>query len=96
MNNLNDLLANINRTSIFPPSLLTEEVILHFNSKKSFRNQKKCHGFMLFKISVAKECQRLEENNKTIIASVASHLWGNSTSQEKSEYIDLAQRVKTL
>ncbi|RHZ77288.1 hypothetical protein Glove_183g68 [Diversispora epigaea] len=96
MNNLNDFLVNINRTLIFPPLLSTEEVILLFNSKKSFRSHRNCHGYMLFKISVAKECRRLDENNKMIIAGTESYLWKNSTSQEKSEYINLAQRVKSL
>ncbi|CAG8577612.1 2442_t:CDS:1, partial [Diversispora eburnea] len=83
-------------TLIFPPSLSTEEIVLRFNSKSPFRSHKKCHGFMLLKISVVKECQRLGENNKTIIKCAADYLWRNSTSQEKSEYIDLAQRVNTL
>ncbi|CAG8571450.1 7231_t:CDS:2 [Diversispora eburnea] len=61
-----------------------------------FRSHKNCHGYMLCRILVARECRRLGENNKTIIAGVANYLWKTSTSQEKSEYTDLAQRVKTL
>ncbi|CAG8508636.1 8552_t:CDS:2 [Diversispora eburnea] len=85
MNNLNDLLANINRTLIFPPLLSIEEVTLLYNTKRPFRSHKNCHGYMLFRISVARECRRLDENNKTIIAEAASHLWKNSTRQEKRE-----------
>ncbi|RHZ75205.1 hypothetical protein Glove_217g259 [Diversispora epigaea] len=95
MSNLNNLLVNINRTVIFPPSLSIEESILLFNSKRPFRSPKNCHGYMLCRILVARECQRLGENNKMIIAGIASCLWKESTSQEKFEYVDLAQRVKT-
>ncbi|RHZ51570.1 hypothetical protein Glove_476g75 [Diversispora epigaea] len=93
MSNLNDLLTNINRTLIFPPSLSTEEIILFFNSKRSFRSHKDCHGYMLFRISVARECKRLDEDNKVIITCAANYLWKNSTRQEKFEYINLAQRA---
>ncbi|RHZ80037.1 hypothetical protein Glove_139g273 [Diversispora epigaea] len=96
LNNRNALLVNINRTLIFPPLLSIEEAILLFNSKRPFRNHKNCHGYMFCRILVSRECKRLGENNKMIIANVANYLWKNSTSQEKLEYIDLAQRVKTF
>ncbi|RHZ75082.1 hypothetical protein Glove_217g274 [Diversispora epigaea] len=83
------------KTLIFPPSLSIEEVILLFNSKRPFRSPKNCHGYMLCRILVSKECKRLGENNKMIIAGVASYLWKESTNQEKLEYIDLSRRVKT-
>ncbi|CAG8505998.1 6705_t:CDS:2 [Diversispora eburnea] len=86
---MNNLITNINRTSIFPPSLSIEEAINLLNSNRSLQN---CHGQMLCKILVAKECRRLGENNKMKIASAASYLWKESTSQEKSDYIDLSIR----
>ncbi|RHZ87668.1 hypothetical protein Glove_33g177 [Diversispora epigaea] len=95
MNNFSRLLTNVNRTSIFPLRLTLEEAILLFNSKRPFNSRKNCHGHILFKILVARECIRLGENNRMIIAGVASHLWKGSTSLEKSEYTDLAQRYGT-
>ncbi|RHZ51641.1 hypothetical protein Glove_476g52 [Diversispora epigaea] len=93
MNNLNDLLANINRTLIFPLSLSTEEVILLFNSKRPFRKNKDCHGYMLFRISVAKECQRLGENNKMIITSAANYFWKNSTKTPRSALHNVTDEI---
>ncbi|CAG8503521.1 9130_t:CDS:2 [Diversispora eburnea] len=74
MNDFNDILANISRTLIFPSLLSIEEIILFLNSKKP-RSHKNCHGYMLLKISIVKECRRLGTNDKKIIASATNYFW---------------------
>ncbi|RHZ87363.1 hypothetical protein Glove_37g131 [Diversispora epigaea] len=80
--------GGLNSASLFPPRLSAEEVARYLNSK---RPRKNCHGYMLLKLSVARECQR-SGTNEIMIASAANYFWSNSTSLEKSGYVDLAQR----
>ncbi|RHZ87364.1 hypothetical protein Glove_37g130 [Diversispora epigaea] len=88
MNDVKEILSNINRTILYTPP----PTVFLFHSQRSFRGHKNCHGYMLFKISVDRECRRLGFNNEMKISYAASYLWKNSTSQEKSLYKDLAQR----
>ncbi|RHZ86882.1 hypothetical protein Glove_43g62 [Diversispora epigaea] len=39
--------------------------------------------------------KRIGKFNAILIRQVADHLWNTSTSQEKAEYFNLAQRVKS-
>ncbi|RHZ70810.1 hypothetical protein Glove_267g4 [Diversispora epigaea] len=89
------LLANINRNNIHPPPEI-EEVLNFFNSKKHMRDYNRCHAYMIFRYSVTKECKRIGEFNVTLIRKAADHLWKNSTTQEKSEYVNLGQRKENL
>ncbi|RHZ86849.1 hypothetical protein Glove_43g78 [Diversispora epigaea] len=95
MNNFNTLLANINRNNIYPPPEI-EEVLNFFNSKKPMRDHERCHAYRILGYSVAKECRRIGEFDPILIRKVADHLWNTSTSQEKAEYVNLAQRVVLL
>ncbi|RHZ86878.1 hypothetical protein Glove_43g66 [Diversispora epigaea] len=91
MNSFDTLLANINRNNIHPPPEI-EEVLNFFNSKKPMRDHNRCHAYKIFRYSVAKECKRIGEFNVTLIGRATNHLWKNSTTHEKSEYSNLAQR----
>ncbi|RHZ65928.1 hypothetical protein Glove_310g25 [Diversispora epigaea] len=93
MNNLDMLLTNINRNNIHPPPEI-EEVLNFFNSKKPMRDRNRCHAFMILRYSVAKECKRIREFNVILIGQATNHLWKNSTSNEKLEYFNLAQRPR--
>ncbi|RHZ86896.1 hypothetical protein Glove_43g83 [Diversispora epigaea] len=93
MNNFDTLLANINRNNIHPPPEI-DEVLNYLNSKKPIHNHKRCHAYMILKYSVTKECKRIGEFSAILIGRVTNNLWNTSTSQEKSEYFDLAQRDK--
>ncbi|RHZ86892.1 hypothetical protein Glove_43g87 [Diversispora epigaea] len=44
---------------------------------------------------IDEECKRIGEFNAILIGLATNHLWKNSTTQEKSEYFNLAQRVKS-
>ncbi|RHZ86883.1 hypothetical protein Glove_43g38 [Diversispora epigaea] len=44
---------------------------------------------------IEEECKRIGEFNVILIRQVADHLWNTPTSQEKAEYFNLAQRVKS-
>ncbi|RHZ86846.1 hypothetical protein Glove_43g76 [Diversispora epigaea] len=94
MNNFSTLLANVNRNNIHPPPEI-EEVLNFFNSKKHIHDRNKCHAYILLRYSVAKECKRIGEFNAILIHKVVDHLWNTSTLQEKAEYVNLAQRVKS-
>ncbi|RHZ86858.1 hypothetical protein Glove_43g79 [Diversispora epigaea] len=76
-----------------PPEIY--EVLNFFNSKKPMRDHERCHAYMILGYSVAKECKRIGEFNAIFIRKVADHLWKTSTTQEKVEYVNLAQRVKS-
>ncbi|RHZ86826.1 hypothetical protein Glove_43g52 [Diversispora epigaea] len=86
MNNFDTLLANINRNNIHPPPEIEERPI---------RDNNRCHAYMLLGYSVAKECKRIGEFDVILIGRATNHLWKTSTSQEKGEYVNLAQRVKS-
>ncbi|RHZ86881.1 hypothetical protein Glove_43g63 [Diversispora epigaea] len=92
MNSFDTLLANINRNNIHPPPEI-EEVLNFFNSKKPMRDYNRCHTYKIFRYSVAKECKRIGEFNAILIGRTTNHLWNTSTSQEKAEYFNLAQRL---
>ncbi|RHZ86837.1 hypothetical protein Glove_43g26 [Diversispora epigaea] len=91
MNNLDTLLANINRNNIYPPPEI-EEVLYFLNSKKPVRDHKRCHAYKIFRYSVSKEYKRIGESNDILIGRATNHLWKNSTTHEKGEYVNLAQR----
>ncbi|RHZ65934.1 hypothetical protein Glove_310g52 [Diversispora epigaea] len=91
MNNLDTLLANINRNNIHPPPEI-DEVLNFFKSKKPTGDHNRCHAYKIFRYSVAKECKRIGEFNTILKGQATNHLWKNSTTQEKSEYFNLAQR----
>ncbi|RHZ65929.1 hypothetical protein Glove_310g24 [Diversispora epigaea] len=93
MSNFDTLLTNINRNNIHPPPEI-DEILNFFNSKNLMRDHKRCHAYMILRYSVAKECKRIGEFNSILIRKVADHLWKTSTTQEKAEYVNLAQRVK--
>ncbi|RHZ86897.1 hypothetical protein Glove_43g81 [Diversispora epigaea] len=86
MNNFDTLLANINRNNIYPPPEIEE---------KPMRDHKRCHAYMILRYSVARECKRIGEFDAILIGQATNHLWKTSTTQEKSEYFDLAQRIKS-
>ncbi|RHZ70759.1 hypothetical protein Glove_267g63 [Diversispora epigaea] len=86
MSNFDTLLTNININNIYPSPEIDE---------KPTHDHNRCHAYMIFRYSVAKECKRIGEFNVLLIARATNHLWKNSTTQEKSEYINLAQRVKS-
>ncbi|RHZ65917.1 hypothetical protein Glove_310g16 [Diversispora epigaea] len=94
MNNFDTLLTNISRNNIHPPPEI-DEVLTFFNSKKPMRDHNRCHAYMILRYSVAKECKRIGKFNAILIRKVADHLWKTSTTQEKLEYANLAQRVKS-
>ncbi|RHZ86845.1 hypothetical protein Glove_43g71 [Diversispora epigaea] len=75
------LRANVNRNNIHPPPEI--EVLYFLNSEKPMRDHKRCHAYKIFRYSVARECR------------ATNHLWKNSTTHEKLEYFNLAQRVKS-
>ncbi|RHZ70763.1 hypothetical protein Glove_267g37 [Diversispora epigaea] len=79
------LLENINRNNIYPPPEINEPI----------HNHSRCHAYKIFRYSVAKECKRIGEFNAIFIHKVADHLWKNSTSNEKLEYNNLAQMVRS-
>ncbi|RHZ65926.1 hypothetical protein Glove_310g27 [Diversispora epigaea] len=60
---------------------------------KPMRDRNRCHAVMMLRYSVAKECKRIGEFDPILIRKVADHLWNTSTSQEKLEYANLAQRT---
>ncbi|RHZ86854.1 hypothetical protein Glove_43g46 [Diversispora epigaea] len=91
MNNFDTLLANINRNNIHPPPEI-EEVLNFFDSKRSRRNNNRCHAYTLLGYSVEKECKRIGEFDAIFIGRATFHFWKTSTSQEKGEYVNLAQR----
>ncbi|CAG8631681.1 5625_t:CDS:1, partial [Diversispora eburnea] len=91
MDNFDSLLANINRNYIHPPPEI-DEVLNLFNSKKPMRDNDRCHAYRILRYSVSKECKRIGEFNANLIGRVTNQLWKTSTTQEKSEYCDLAQR----
>ncbi|RHZ86879.1 hypothetical protein Glove_43g61 [Diversispora epigaea] len=91
MNNFDTLLANINRNNIHPPPEI-EDVLNFFNSKKPMRDHNRCHAYKIFRYSVARECKRIGEFNAIFIGRATNHLWKNSTTLEKLEYFNLAQR----
>ncbi|RHZ70766.1 hypothetical protein Glove_267g39 [Diversispora epigaea] len=80
--------------NIHPPPEI-DEVLDSFNSKKPMRDHNKCHAYKIFRHSVAKECKRIGEFNAIFIGQATNHLWKTSTIQEKSEYFNLAQRIKS-
>ncbi|RHZ65924.1 hypothetical protein Glove_310g23 [Diversispora epigaea] len=84
--------TNINVNNIHPPPEI-EEVLTFFNSKKPMRNHNRCHAYMILRYSVAKEFKRIGEFNAILIGKATNHIWKNSTSQEKAEYVNLAQRT---
>ncbi|RHZ86891.1 hypothetical protein Glove_43g88 [Diversispora epigaea] len=91
MDNFDTLLTNVNRNYIYPPPEI-EEVLNFFNSKKPMRDHTRCHAYKILRYSVAKECKRIGELNAILIGRATNHLWKNSTTQEKEEYFNLAQR----
>ncbi|RHZ86831.1 hypothetical protein Glove_43g57 [Diversispora epigaea] len=91
MKNFDTLLANINRNNIHPPPEI--EVLNFFNSMKPMRDHNRCHAYKIFRYSVARECKRIGEFNAILIGRATNHLWKTSTSQEKGEYVNLAQRI---
>ncbi|RHZ69458.1 hypothetical protein Glove_283g33 [Diversispora epigaea] len=88
----NNLLINLN---IHPPPNI-ENVINSKNFKKSSRRHGNYTGFKLLRFNVANKSKLLGENNPFIISKISNFLWENSTKREKSEYIDLAKRIKAL
>ncbi|RHZ58322.1 hypothetical protein Glove_374g35 [Diversispora epigaea] len=94
MSNFETLLANMNMNNIrLSPEI--DEVLNFFNSKRPMRDHNRCHAFMIFRYSVAKECKRIGESNAILIGRATNHLWNTSTSQEKAEYSNLSQRIKS-
>ncbi|RHZ86895.1 hypothetical protein Glove_43g84 [Diversispora epigaea] len=91
MNNFETLLANINRNYIYPPPEI-EEILNFFNSKRPTDDHNRCHAYKILRYSVVKEFKRIGESNAIFISRATDHLWKNSTTLEKSEYVNLAQR----
>ncbi|RHZ58335.1 hypothetical protein Glove_374g54 [Diversispora epigaea] len=81
------LIERIDRNRIHPPPGIEE--VLNFFKLKSMR--RKCNAYKILRYSVGKECKRIGESNAILIGRVTNHLWNTSTSQEKSEYINLGQ-----
>ncbi|RHZ76560.1 hypothetical protein Glove_196g126 [Diversispora epigaea] len=78
------------------PPLEIDEVLNFFNSKKLMCDHYTCQAYNIFRYSVAKECKRIGEFNAILIGRATNHLWKNSTAQEKPEYFNLVQRVKSF
>ncbi|RHZ58291.1 hypothetical protein Glove_374g24 [Diversispora epigaea] len=74
MSNFETLLENININNIHPPPEI-DEVLNFFNSKRPMRDHNRCHAFMIFRYSVAKECKRIGESNAILIGRVTNRLW---------------------
>ncbi|RHZ87360.1 hypothetical protein Glove_37g134 [Diversispora epigaea] len=96
MNNFDILIESINRNFIFPAPPF-EVVLNYFDSMRPRRNLNlsNCRAYTIFRYSVARECLRIGELDGNLIKRATNHLWRNSSIQEKTEYRNLAQRVRS-
>lgn len=92
----NHLLVSLN---IHPPPSAEEVVnsprFVKF-SRKRHDNSEHCTGYKLFRFNVAIQSKTFGESNPFVISKVSNLLWESSTPQEKSEYINLGKRLKSL
>jgi hypothetical protein len=91
----NILAINVDRNNIFPPLLNDPKSIISQNKRPFHQRKRLPNAFFVCRINVQKEVARNGFNsNMRIVSKAASILWNSASSEEKYQYVLIANNIK--
>ncbi|RHZ87497.1 hypothetical protein Glove_34g38 [Diversispora epigaea] len=84
------IIRNFNRNTVHPPPPMNLSVINYLKERPRYS------AYDIFQISVLQELKRQNESDKIIIRKVIDNLWRNSSTNERTAYLILAEHINSL
>src|SRR5215212_9643647 len=89
------LAVKLDRNNIFPPLLNDPKSIILQNKRPSHQRKRPPNAFFVCRMNVQKEVTRNGLNpNMRIVSKAASILWNGASSEEKHQYVHIANIIK--